>query len=217
MSRPRGRPPHPDVLTPSEWAVVDLVRHGLTNRRIARVRGTSLDATKQHVATAIAKLGFPDRSALRQWTGIPAGSARRPSIPEGGVMSSTSEAVRLGPLGQVSLPVTDIERSVAFYRDTLGLPHLYTYGTLAFLDCDGTRLYLAQGGEGGGPLPPSASILYFRVDDVGAAHRALTERGVTFIGAPHRIHTHDDGTEEWMAFFHDPDQNTIGLMAQVRP
>ncbi|MBO0709470.1 MAG: VOC family protein [Candidatus Dormibacteraeota bacterium] len=217
MSSRRGRPPHPDVLTPSEWAVVDLVRHGLTNRRIAELRGTSLDATKQHVENAVAKLGVPDRSALRQWTGIPARSARRTSISEGGVMAATPELVRLGPLGQVSLPVTDIERSVAFYRDTLGLPHLYTYGGLAFLDCDGTRLYLAQGGEGGGPLPPSVSVLYFQVDDIGAAHHALRDRGVTFMGAPHRIHTHPDGTEEWMAFFHDPDQNTIGLMAQVRP
>ena len=132
-------------------------------------------------------------------------------------MAATPELVKLGPLGQVSLPVTDIERSVAFYRDTLGLPHLYTYGPLAFLDCNGTRLYLAQGGADGGPLPPSASVLYFQVDDIGAAHQALQERGVTFMGAPHRIHTHPDGTEEWMAFFHDPDQNTIGLMSQVRP
>ncbi len=217
MRRGRGRPPYPDVLTPSEWAVVDLLRHGLTNRRIAEVRGTSLDATKQHVENAVAKLGVSDRSALRHWTGIPAGSARRKSDVEGGVMSPTSEALHLGPLGQVSLPVTDIERSVAFYRDTLGLPHLYTYGALAFLDCDGTRLYLAQGGEGGGPLPPSASVLYFRVDDIGAAHEALAARGVSFVGAPHRIHTHPDGTEEWMAFFHDPDQNTVGLMSQVRP
>lgn len=217
MSRGRGRPPYPDVLTPSEWAVVDLVRHGLTNRRIARLRGTSLDATKQHVATAIAKLGVSDRSALRQWTGIPAASLRRPFVPEGGVMEAASELVKLGPLGQVSLPVSDIERSVAFYRDTLGLPHLYTYGTLAFFDCDRTRLYLAQGGEGGGPLPPSVSVLYFRVDDIGAAHQALRERGVTFTGAPHRIHTHPDGTEEWMAFFHDPDQNTLALLSQVRP
>ena len=124
-------------------------------------------------------------------------------------MAATPETIQLGRLGQVSLPVTDIERSVTFYRDTLGLPHLYSYGPLAFLDCDGTRLYLAQGGDGGGPLPPSATVLYFRVDDIGAAYEALQDRGVRFMGAPHRIHTHPDGTEEWMAFFHDPDQNTV--------
>ena len=128
MSRPRGRPPHPDVLTPSEWAVVQLVRHGLTNRRIAELRGTSHDAAKQHVANAVAKLGLRDRASLRRWAGIPAGSARRRSVQKGGVMAATPEQVQLGQIGQVSLPVTDIERSVAFYRDTLGLPHLYTFG-----------------------------------------------------------------------------------------
>lgn len=64
------------MLTPSEWAVVDLVRHGLTNRRIAEARGTSVDATKQHVASAIAKLDLADRASLRHWSGIPADSAR---------------------------------------------------------------------------------------------------------------------------------------------
>lgn len=216
MSRPRGRPPHPDVLTPSEWAVAELVRHGLTNRRIAELRGTSLDATKQHVANAVAKLGLRDRASLRQWAGIRAGSARR-SVQKGGVMAATPKQIQLGPLGQVSLPVTDIERSVAFYRDTLGLPHLYTFGTLAFLDCAGTRLYLAQGGTPGHPVPPSSSVLYFQVPDIGAAHDGLRERGVGFIDAPHCIHTHPDGTEEWMSFFHDPDQNTLGLISQVRP
>ncbi len=196
---------------------MDLVRHGYTNRRIADARGTSLDAAKQHVANAIAKLELLDRASLRQWPGIPAGSARRRVVPKGDMMALTPETIQLGPLGQVSLPVTEIDRSVAFYRDTLGLPHLYSFGPLAFLDCGGTRLYLAQGGPGGGPLPPSTSILYFQVPDIGAAHEALRERGVGFIDAPHCIHTHSDGTEEWMAFFHDPDQNTLGLISQVRP
>lgn len=195
---------------------MDLVRHGLTNRRIAEARGTSVDATKQHVASAIAKLDLADRASLRHWPGIPADSARLKGARKGGVMAAAQPSTRLGPLGQVSLPVTDVERSVEFYRDTLGLPHLYTYGPLAFLDCDGTRLYLAQGGPGGGPPPPSTSVLYFQVPDIGTAHDALRERGVDFTDAPHRIHTHPDGTEEWMCFFHDPDRNTLGLISQVR-
>ena len=132
-------------------------------------------------------------------------------------MAASPQNLQLGRLGQVSLPITDIDRSVAFYRDTLGLPHLYTYGGLAFLDCGGTRLYLAKGGPGGGPLPPSASVLYFQVPDIGAAHDELRERGVTFLDAPHLIHTHPDGSEEWMTFFHDPDRNTLGLISQVQP
>ena len=57
----RGRPPHPDLLTPAEWRVVEAVRHGMTNPGIARRQGVSLDAVKYHVANALVKLGFSSR------------------------------------------------------------------------------------------------------------------------------------------------------------
>jgi DNA-binding NarL/FixJ family response regulator len=44
--RDRGRPPHPDVLTPGEWRVAEAVRHGLGNREIATRQGVSIDAVK---------------------------------------------------------------------------------------------------------------------------------------------------------------------------
>jgi catechol 2,3-dioxygenase-like lactoylglutathione lyase family enzyme len=111
------------------------------------------------------------------------------------------------------MPVTDVERSTAFYRDLLGLPHLYTYGDLAFFDCAGTRLFLTASPEA--PRPPSATSLYFEVDEMQAAFESLTGAGVPFEGRPHRIHTHPDGTEEWMAFFRDPDGNLLALMSRV--
>jgi len=121
--------------------------------------------------------------------------------------------VVLGPIGQVSRSVGDIEEAVRWYRDVLGLPHLYTYGNLAFFDCGGTRLFLsAETGEGGGAEP---SILYFRVTDIHRAHKALSARGVAFRGAPHVIHRHASGIEEWMAFFDDPDGHPLALMSQV--
>ena len=70
----RGRPPHPDVLTPAEWEVVNWLRHGVTRREIARRRRTSMDAVKFHIANITAKLGVPDSTALRQWPGMPATS-----------------------------------------------------------------------------------------------------------------------------------------------
>ena len=88
----------------------------------------------------------------------------------------------------------------------LGLPHLYTFGTLAFFDCGGTRLMLAQ--EKGGAA--KESILYLRVADIAATHDALKQRGVRFTHAPHMIHRHADGTEEWMAFFEDPGRTAAG-------
>jgi hypothetical protein len=54
------------------------------------------------------------------------------------------------------------------------------------------------------------------VPDIHAAHAQLTERGAAFIDAPHMIHRHDDGTEEWMAFFNDNEGRPLAIMAQVR-
>ena len=79
----------------------------------------------------------------------------------------------LGSIVQVARHVRDIEASTAWYRDVLGLKHLYQFGELSFFDCDGVRLYLQQSQALG-----SDSILYFRVSDIEAAHKALVERGV---------------------------------------
>src|SRR3954470_12787085 len=75
MKRPRGRPPHADLLTPSEWRTVHAVQHGLSNVEIARRRGVSVNAVKYHVANALAKLGLADRKALRAWFRAPRDSA----------------------------------------------------------------------------------------------------------------------------------------------
>lgn len=201
--RSRGRPPHPDVLTPAEWRVVEAVRHGMPNSMIAKKRGISLDAVKFHVANAIGKLGLENRTELRHWDGISRESAMHGT--------ETIEHVELGMIGQISRSVRDIEAAVEWYRDTLGLPHMYTFGTLAFFDCGGTRLYLDEG-----EVKPE-SVLYFQVPDIRAAHAMLEERGVEFQAAPHMIHRYEDGTEEWMAFFKDPEGRLLSIMAQVAP
>jgi catechol 2,3-dioxygenase-like lactoylglutathione lyase family enzyme len=182
-----------------------MVRHGMSNRDIARRRGVSVDAVKFHVANALMKLGLERRAELRTWRGVPVDSALRQ---QGG-----PEMVQLGAIGQIARPVSDIQTAVDFYGGVLRLPHLYTFGDLAFFDCGGTRLFLsANDGPVGEP-----SVLYFRVEDIQAAYDELRERGVEFENAPHLIHKHDDGVEEWMAFFPDPDGHLLALMAQVAP
>ena len=121
--------------------------------------------------------------------------------------------LRLGPVGQVSLHVRDVARAERFYGGTLGLPHHFTFGDLAFFDMAGTRLYLQAVPE---EKWRPGSILYFLVDDIRAAWDALKARGVTTTGAPHNIYTDEaTGTEEWMAFFEDPDGNGLALMSRV--
>lgn len=212
MPKSRGRPRHDDLLTPAEWRTVHAVRHGLTNREIALRRGISLDGVKFHVANAIAKLGLSSRAALRQWRGAPEDSAANAQTSSSEDTSMKDASAVVG-LGQVSRSVSDIAVAVEWYRDSLGLEHLYTFDKLAFFDCGGTRLMLSQGEE----LQPAESLLYLRVPDIDAAHRMLAERGVEFINAPHMIHKHEDGSEEWMAFFKDPDDRPLAIMATAEP
>jgi catechol 2,3-dioxygenase-like lactoylglutathione lyase family enzyme len=117
----------------------------------------------------------------------------------------------MGPLGQVSRKVKDIVAARNWYGEILGLRHLYSFGDLAFFDCGGTRLFLSQGEN-----VEAESILYFRVPDIRTAHAELAGRGIEFINDPHMIHRHDDGTEEWMAFFKDNDGRPLGIMSQVK-
>ena len=211
--RGRGRPPHPDLLTPAEWRVLDLVRHGIGRAEIARRRGTSVDAVKYHLANISGKLGVGARQ-LRHWPGIPNTTVladRRTAS----AMTTSSTSVRLGAIAQISLSIRDVARAEHFYGETLGLPHVFTFGDLAFFDADGTRLYLHRKDEADWR---TGSVLYFLIDDIHAAQEQLSERGVRFTGAPHVIYTDEaTGVEEWMTFFDDGEGNTLALTSRVRP
>lgn len=123
----------------------------------------------------------------------------------------TQPTFGLSSIGQVLIPVTDAERSAAFYRDVLGLRFLFAFPHMAFFDADGVRLYLA---EPESPGFDGRATLYFRVPDIGAAVAALEARGVVFGERPHVVHR--DGSHElWMCFTRDPDGNNIGLMSEV--
>jgi catechol 2,3-dioxygenase-like lactoylglutathione lyase family enzyme len=121
------------------------------------------------------------------------------------------EGLQMGPLGQIARRVKDITAARQWYGEVLGLKHLYSFSDLAFFDCGGTRLFLSQNADAEQP----ESILYFRVPDIRIAHAALAERGVEFTHTPHMIHRHEDGTEEWMAFFQDNDGRPLGIMSQT--
>jgi DNA-binding CsgD family transcriptional regulator/predicted enzyme related to lactoylglutathione lyase len=201
----RGRPRHKDLLTPAEWKIVHAVKHGLTSRQIAARREISVDAVKFHVANALAKLGLPNRKALRHWHQAPMQSALHQKE------TAMDSQTQLGPIGQIARSVRDIEEAQTWYSTVLGIPHLYTFGKLAFFDCAGTRLMLTEESN----AASSESTLYLRVANIAAAHANLQSSGVEFINAPHMIHKHADGTEEWMAFFKDPEGRTLAIMSQI--
>ena len=133
---------------------------------------------------------------------------------EAGTEMTTPE-FELTQIGQIAIIVRDLQRAVAFYRDTLGMRFLFQApGGLAFFDVGGVRLMLgiAEKPEFSHP----ASILYYKVEDIGAAYETLASRGVTFIDEPHLIAKMPDH-ELWMAFLRDSEGNTLSLMCEKRP
>jgi methylmalonyl-CoA/ethylmalonyl-CoA epimerase len=118
----------------------------------------------------------------------------------------------LSRIGQIAVPVRDLDRAVAFYRDALGLPFLFRVPNLAFFDCAGTRLMLSLPERG--ETEQRASILYFAVDDIQGAYEALCARDVPFDDGPHVV-ARMDTYDLWMAFFRDPDGNLFGVMSEV--
>ncbi|WP_456429549.1 VOC family protein [Rhodocaloribacter sp.] len=127
---------------------------------------------------------------------------------------STPSDFGLTEIGQLAVPVRDIEQAVAFYRETLGMRFLFQAPPgLGFFDCSGVRLMLDA--SAGDRAEVGGSVLYFRVADLPAAFEALTARGVAFEAAPHLVAALPDH-ELWMAFFRDPDGNLLALMSEVR-
>jgi methylmalonyl-CoA/ethylmalonyl-CoA epimerase len=127
-----------------------------------------------------------------------------------------TDGVRVFGLHQVALRATDLDASIAFYRDVMGLPFIARFDPpgIAFFDLGDTRLMLEAGA--------SEAVLYYAVTDLDATCAALEVAGVAVAHPPALVHRDDDGTfgapgeEEWMAFVHDPSGNLVGL-AQRRP
>jgi methylmalonyl-CoA/ethylmalonyl-CoA epimerase len=116
-------------------------------------------------------------------------------------------------IGQIAVIAQDVPRATAFYRDTLGLKFLFEAPGLAFFDCGGVRLMLSKPeGEG---TANHTSIIYYKVEDIRAAHRVLEERGAEFVSPPHPVAKLPDH-ELWLAVLKDTEGNLLSLMSEVR-
>lgn len=129
-------------------------------------------------------------------------------------MKTDASDITLNEIGQIGLTVTDLDKAVAFYRDTLGLKHLFSAPPgLAFFAAGNLRLMLSQLEK-----PDSekfSSVLYFKVADIEKVHEVLVSRGVKFEAAPHLVAKMPDH-ELWMTFFRDRDRNLLALMCEKR-
>jgi len=115
-------------------------------------------------------------------------------------------------LGQIAVAVRDLEKQTAFYRDTLGLAFLFAIPDAAFFELGSVRLMLTKAEKPEFDHP--ASILYYKVEDITAAHRTLATRDVRFEGDPHLVARMPDH-DLWMAFFRDAEENLLALMSEV--
>jgi predicted enzyme related to lactoylglutathione lyase len=120
-----------------------------------------------------------------------------------------SGAVKVEGLAQITLTVTDLEAARAFYRDALGLQHLFDAGTMAFFNCGGVRLLVGTGDA----KPGGGTIVYFRVADVQGAVAALKARGAEIVQEAHLVAPMKT-FDLWLAFVKDPAGNALGLMEE---
>lgn len=116
-------------------------------------------------------------------------------------------------IGQLLVPVGDLDCVVPFYRDVLGLQFLFSAPPqMAFFQCGDVRLLV--GVHPAGATAQRGSTIYFKVADIHAVFRSLSEKGVKFMVEPHIVHR-TPNSELWLAEFTDPDGNRLALMSQT--
>ena len=119
--------------------------------------------------------------------------------------------LRIQRIGQISIIVKDVDRATAFYRDRLGLRHLFSVPKMSFFDCGGTRLMLGIAEKPEFDHP--SSTLYFDTQDIEGSHASLVKAGVKSEGEPHKVADLGD-RDLWLAFFRDTEGNFMALMEE---
>ena len=119
----------------------------------------------------------------------------------------------IAAIQQIAVNARDLARATAFYRDRLGLRHLFDAPPhMSFFDCGGIRLMLSLAEKP--EFDHAASILYFRVEDIRRTHEDLAAKGVKFRDEPHVVARLPD-REIWMAFFDDSEGNVHAITSEA--
>jgi methylmalonyl-CoA/ethylmalonyl-CoA epimerase len=123
--------------------------------------------------------------------------------------------VALSKVRQIALPVRDIGEATRFYRDTLGMRHLFDAPpALSFFDCGGVQLMLA-GPEGqGNDGEQQHAVLFYDVSDIKGIHAKIKSSGARSLEEP-RVIARMNGREIWISSLSDGQGNVVGLMSDL--
>lgn len=114
--------------------------------------------------------------------------------------------LKLSEITSVMLGVRDLNSSLEFYRDKLGLKVKMQEPQLALLDAGPVTLGLSPGHVRVSPQVNGATEIVFRVENVRAARQALIERGISFMNEPRQVTPVD-----WASHFRDPDGHLLSI------
>lgn len=122
------------------------------------------------------------------------------------------ETTMIQKVGQISVPVKDLNRALEFYKEKLGLSLLFNTDSMAFFESNGLRIMLS--------LPEKdeftylSTVIYFQVINIKDSYEHLVGKEVIFIDEPHVVAKMGQ-IETWMVFFKDTEDNTHALMSEV--
>ncbi len=119
----------------------------------------------------------------------------------------------LSAIAQILVNAKDLERAIAFYRDTLGMKFLFQAPpNMAFFDCGGIRILVGIADRQ--EIDHPASVIYYKVRDIQASYELLVSRGVEFIVKPHLV-APMPAYDLWLADFRDSEGNILALLSEV--
>jgi len=128
---------------------------------------------------------------------------------------TTADAVSLSRIKQIAIPVHSLDNAKAFYRDTLGMRHLFDAPpALSFFDCGGVQLMLAGPEAQGKDGDQQHAVLFYDVSDIKKAHARVKSSGAKSLEEPRMI-TRMNGREIWISSVSDGQGNVVGLMSDV--
>jgi methylmalonyl-CoA/ethylmalonyl-CoA epimerase len=123
--------------------------------------------------------------------------------------------VALSRIRQIALPVRDAGEAKRFYRDILGLRHLFDAPpALSFFDCGGVQLMLAGPDGQGKDGDQQHAVLFYDVADIKGTHARIKATGAKSLEEP-RVIARINGRDIWISSISDGQGNVVGLMSDV--